>query len=153
MRGLILAAVQSARRVYWFVARPKTTGVRAVVFCEDGRLVLVRHAYDTGRRLAGGGVKRGESPQDAIVRELREEIGLVAWETMEPFSVYESVREFKRDTIHLFVLRGARLQPRRTWEIAAIDTFAPDSIPRDITPATRRRIAEVLGQAEVDKPW
>lgn len=46
----------------------------------DGRLVLVRQSRGCGKAyylLPGGGVEYGETLQDALVREVREETGLV----------------------------------------------------------------------------
>ena len=52
--------------------------VRAVVMNEDGEVLLVRpHGYREGEwTLAGGGVEDGESPVEAMRRELAEELGV-----------------------------------------------------------------------------
>jgi ADP-ribose pyrophosphatase YjhB (NUDIX family) len=53
--------------------------VVGVFFTPDGRILLLRHVY---RRLypwglPAGFLNAGESPEDAAVREVREEIGLI----------------------------------------------------------------------------
>ena len=53
--------------------------VGAVVRDADGRLLLVERANEPGRGLwsvPGGGVEPGETPQQAVVREVQEETGL-----------------------------------------------------------------------------
>lgn len=52
--------------------------VRAVVLNENGEVLLVRpHGYREGEwTLAGGGVEQGESPVEAMCRELAEELGV-----------------------------------------------------------------------------
>lgn len=52
--------------------------VRAVVFNEVGEVLLVRpHGYREDEwTLAGGGVENGESPVEAMRRELAEELGV-----------------------------------------------------------------------------
>src|SRR5580765_3762409 len=78
-RWLVRAGMTLAHRLMmlrWFVTRPRTLGVRAIVLSPDGRIVMVRHSYVRGWYLPGGGREAGEDPQAAILRELREEIGL-----------------------------------------------------------------------------
>jgi 8-oxo-dGTP diphosphatase len=53
-------------------------GVRAVVLDPADRVLLVRFQFPETSRWAtpGGGIEEGESPEEAIVRELGEEVGL-----------------------------------------------------------------------------
>ena len=58
-------------------ATPVAFGVSALVDDEAGRILLVRHSYQKGWHLPGGGVGPAEPPAEAILRELKEEVGLV----------------------------------------------------------------------------
>src|SRR5688572_24859482 len=52
-------------------------GAAAFIFDGDGRLLLLRHAYDRRRwGPPGGRIEPGEDPLDAVVREAREETGV-----------------------------------------------------------------------------
>mgnify|MGYP002780942314 FL=1 len=54
------------------------TGDGVSVVCRDldGQVLLVRHSYGPANwYFPGGGIRRGEAPEDAARRELREETG------------------------------------------------------------------------------
>jgi len=63
--------------------------VRAVVIDKSGRVLLVRpNGYSSEQwTLAGGGVEEGEHPQEAILRELAEELGLREAERLTQLAV------------------------------------------------------------------
>jgi 8-oxo-dGTP pyrophosphatase MutT (NUDIX family) len=156
MNALLHAAIRSAqicRRVYWFVVRPKTFGVRGAVFDKDGRVALVKHTYQKGYYFPGGGVRRAEPKDVALLRELREEIGLCAWASVVHFGTYFSDREYNRDTIDLFIVRDAETAPTANIEIQVVQFFEPGEIPPDISPATHRRLTEIANGKQQTTDW
>ncbi|MER5317736.1 NUDIX hydrolase [Streptosporangium roseum] len=48
----------------------------ALFFDEDGRVMIVQPSYKTDREIPGGGVEPGETPYEACVREVGEELGI-----------------------------------------------------------------------------
>jgi 8-oxo-dGTP diphosphatase len=56
-------------------AQPRVSS-GAVFFDSDDRLLLVKPTYKDGWNLAGGAVDTGETPREACVREVREELGI-----------------------------------------------------------------------------
>ena len=136
--------------------RPQLSlGVRLVAFDGAGGVFLVRHSYVPGLHLPGGAVDLGESCRDAALREAREEGGLEIAGAPELFGLYWNPTRGRRDHIAVFVARGARqATPRRaTLEIVAAGFHPLDALPDDLSPATRRRLAEVTGAAVPAERW
>jgi ADP-ribose pyrophosphatase YjhB (NUDIX family) len=145
-------------RLYWSLFRPKSLGIRAIVADDRGRILLVRHTYDPRWYLPGGGVDRNESAKDAIVRELREEIGLECPAVDRILGVYHSRTEGKDDHVVVVVLTIASAQMDRLRitdprEIAEIAIVPLDALPEGTSPATRRRIAEHVSGAQAVGSW
>ena len=92
------------RLILWVSNTHFLVGTAALVRDGDGRILLARHTYR--RRapwgLPGGWVRRGESPADALVRELREETALDI-EVTHPLTIRAE------SAAHLTVFYGARL--------------------------------------------
>lgn len=61
--------------LYRRLRKPTTQGALVALWWQ-GRLLLVETSYRRELSLPGGGMKRGEAPTAAAVRELREELGL-----------------------------------------------------------------------------
>jgi 8-oxo-dGTP pyrophosphatase MutT (NUDIX family) len=73
----VRAALWCAYRILlagWFVARPQHHGAVVAIWL-DGRILMIRHSYRNRLSWPGGGVKKGEDPVEAALRELREELG------------------------------------------------------------------------------
>lgn len=94
-------AAYAGLRGYWFVTRPHTRGVKCVLRAGD-RVLLVRHSYGSrGWDLPGGSVRRGEQPESAARREMREELGVDvdSWHRIGRLDVEI---DYRHDQIHCF---------------------------------------------------
>jgi len=60
-----------------------TVGAVAALRREDGRLLFVDQRHSQGWALPGGLLRRGECPDDAVIREVAEEVGV----TLTPASL------------------------------------------------------------------
>lgn len=131
----------------------KTIGVRMLLLDED-KVLLVKHTYQTGWYTIGGGVESGETPQQAMTRELKEEVGATLTTPLRLFSVYHSRNEQRDDYIVFYTGHGSLVQtPTVSDEIAEQQWFPLDALPDDVSPATRRRILEYLGKAALSETW
>lgn len=83
--------VRARRRVVRTLAPSFTVGAICLIERSDGALLLVRQSYRNRWGVPGGLVKRGERPEDAARREVREEVGLDIELIGEPAVVVEPV--------------------------------------------------------------
>src|SRR3989344_1629547 len=91
------------RKLYWFIFRPETKGVKAVIE-HGGKILLVRLGYAHKKwTLPGGKVDRGESFERAVVREVQEEVGINSDEVFF-IGEYFNQREFKKDIVKCFYI-------------------------------------------------
>jgi ADP-ribose pyrophosphatase YjhB (NUDIX family) len=128
-----------------------TLGVRGLIIDKDDRVLLVKHTYVSGFYLPGGGVETGETILQALERELFEECAVSLKSPPLLYNIYLNKRSSSRDHVALFVIRnfcdeGPRLPDK---EIAEVKYFPVDQLPDDATPATQRRIDEVLNNIEM----
>jgi 8-oxo-dGTP pyrophosphatase MutT (NUDIX family) len=142
------------RRFLLRVLRVRTTGVKAMVFDAEGRLLMIRHRYGNSAlwMLPGGGVERGEALAAAAAREVMEEVSCRTDE-LAPLGTYRNRAEGRRDTVHLFRATTVDMPVADGVEVAEVRFFALDGLPETTSPATMRRIAELIGQRTVTEAW
>ena len=154
MKNPLLLVADRSRRAWWFVARPFSIGVLALVVDDEGRILLVEQTYRSGWYLPGGGVRRKEGLDDALRRELREEVGVEPTSVPRLQGVYWHFGERKSDYIAVFVVESWQRRPAKSLEIARDAFFAPDELPEDTSRAARQRIAEyAAGAAGTAARW
>jgi len=134
---------------------PLTIGVRIIVREGVERVLLVRHTYAPGWHFPGGAIDRRETAADAAVRELREEALIEATSAPRLIGVYLSTVNRKSDHIVLFEAgTWRRIDGKsRVLEIAETGFFPIRNLPKGTTGGTRRRVAELLGEAEPGTGW
>jgi ADP-ribose pyrophosphatase YjhB (NUDIX family) len=139
-------------RIAWGIARPITVGVRCILVRED-RLLLVRHTYQRPWYLPGGGVKRGETLEQATRREAAEEVGAQLG-ALELLGVYSNFFEGKSDHVAVFVCTDVAGAGKTGGEIEQFAWFPPEGLPEDVSPGTGRRVREyVEGRAPYVGRW
>lgn len=128
-------------------------GVSAIAEDGDGKVLLVRHRFGHGWALPGGGVLAGEPPERAILRELREEVGLIESRPPELFALYTRRIFWATNVIALYRVAGARIEFKPNLEIREVLWADPSAPPPDTHAGVLRRLAELTGQAPRNGYW
>lgn len=127
---------------------------------KDGKLLFVHDFTDghpTGEwELPGGGMDFGDTPQEALIREVKEEMGLeVTWVAEKPTYIWSSKRPNARgmEWYYVFVLcykfevKNFDFTP--TDECREIGFFAKDDIPKEELSANMRPLVELFNPEDV----
>lgn len=132
----------AALRIWWFVRRPKVSGVKCVL-TDGNSVLLVRHTY--GPRswdLPGGSIKQGESAENTARREMKEELGvsIERWKLIGRFSLHIDHRE---DQLHCFhaELNGQAIA-LDLGELQTAEWFDLTNLPAD----TSKYVRPILGR-------
>ncbi|MBP9686483.1 MAG: NUDIX domain-containing protein [Candidatus Doudnabacteria bacterium] len=96
--------------VYWFLVRPQVRGVKVVIIARS-EVLLIRNSYGpAGWTFPGGGIKSGETSEQAAIREVWEEVGI---EISEPeyVGMFLHTKEFKADHVEVFAVHMDKQNP------------------------------------------
>jgi 8-oxo-dGTP pyrophosphatase MutT (NUDIX family) len=129
------------------IGRRSHLGVAAAIFDPQGRVLLVRQSYGhRGWDLPGGGREPKESLEQALIRELREEIG-VELTTAELRGIYYEPGVDQHHFAFRCELKPGMMPVARPPEILEAGYFDVDALPRPINDFTIQRIEDARGAA------
>jgi 8-oxo-dGTP pyrophosphatase MutT (NUDIX family) len=142
--------------VWWRISRKRTLGVR-IMLHKNRRVLVIRHRYGGKLMLPGGGVYRRETVWAAARRELAEETGISNCPPLKLAGVYLYLAEGRPDYVTLFVGELPDVlppyQPALFSEVQSVQVETADANDGRFSPATRRRIAEIIGDAPMSEWW
>jgi NADH pyrophosphatase NudC (nudix superfamily) len=139
MRRLVINILYPVAKIYWFLFRPKTQGTKCVIKFGD-EILMVRHTYGNSDTwtFPGGGVKKGETPEEAVLREINEEVEIKVADIKKVGS-FLTTKEYKRDTVYCF---SAEAQNRSfnigPDEIAEARWFLKNNLPENMLSGAKK---------------
>jgi 8-oxo-dGTP diphosphatase len=128
-------------------------GVFAVIELpgDDGaetRYLLARRSDIGWWNLVGGGLERGETPEEGLAREAREEIGAEI-QVVRLVGVYAKPHKQEVVLVYLCRLAPGSPEPGTSEEVSEIGVFTVAGLPEDVLPKHRQRVLDAAsGQAE-----
>jgi ADP-ribose pyrophosphatase YjhB (NUDIX family) len=72
--GIFPRLIYKSNKLLWKLFRPTTVGAR-IILAKDDSVLLVKHTYHDSWYLPGGRVNKGETFEQALRREVKEELG------------------------------------------------------------------------------
>jgi ADP-ribose pyrophosphatase YjhB (NUDIX family) len=133
------------RRLVRTGQRRFTVTAGAIIVDDDGRVLLLEHVFrpDSGWGLPGGFLNKGEQPETALRREMREEIG-VDLEGVEMLFARTLPRPRQ---IEIYFKAKAIGNPQPcSFEIRKAEWFTIDNLPAELSKDQRRLIQRALGK-------
>ena len=131
VKKLFLKTAYPLLKVYWFLLRPSTIGVRCLI-TNGNNILLIQHSYGSSRwSVPGGGVKAQESFASAAKREVFEEVGIMV-SGIKNVGRFFYDEEYKKDTIWIFHTEVSSIDCKiDNVEIANAQWFPMDDLPKN----------------------
>ncbi|TCM17848.1 ADP-ribose pyrophosphatase YjhB (NUDIX family) [Novosphingobium sp. PhB165] len=128
--------------VVWSIRRPRLEGVRVLAFDPQGRILLLRHSYGSGKWMPpGGGMNRAEDPLAAGMREFVEETSCELLGGKVLLTIDEDLQGAS-NRVHM-VAGHVEGTPRADGrEIVEVAFFALDALPEAMPAGLARKIGE-----------
>src|SRR5437762_4188679 len=137
--------------IVWWLSPKYVVGVSGLIRDDQGRILLLKHTYrrDKPWGLPGGGLKPGESLEECLLREVREETGM----NVEIVHMLSGAAHRDRRLVEMIFscrpLPGESLASfKPNAEIAEARWFDRDDLPAATSRGQRMLIAVALAQAE-----
>lgn len=115
--------------------------VSALIFDDEGRVLLAHRRDIDWWNLPNGGMEAGETVDEALQREVMEELG-VSIEVGQLVGVYS--KTLKQEVVLAFRCRIINGVPTPTAETRACRYFFPHELPPNTLPKHRQRIEDAL---------
>jgi 8-oxo-dGTP pyrophosphatase MutT (NUDIX family) len=142
LHRVLLRLAHWLRKGWWRVRKPRLRGCRVLAIDGEGRVLLIRQSYGSGKWVPpGGGLGRTESPVVGALRELREETAC-RLDKAASVAVLEETLHGAGNGVHVVVGVTSDTPVPDGREVIAAGFFALDALPEDMPPWLRRGLPE-----------
>lgn len=128
-------------------------GARAIVLNSENQILLVKHTYEPYWYIPGGGVKKGEPVKTALLRELKEEVGVSVVGEPELFGIYYHTYFGVHDYPVIYIVKKYTREECSSPEIAETGWFSYENLPEMTSPGTRKRLNEYFKKIPPTERW
>ena len=120
-----------------------TVTAGALVFDDEGRILLLEHVFRPDSRwgIPGGFLSKGEQPEVALRRELREEVALEVSDVQFLFA--RTLPRLRQVEIY-FLCKPDGVPSPSSFEIMKAEWYTTDNLPPDLSQDQRRIIKRAL---------
>lgn len=144
----VLKSIRAPFQWYRNVRNIQTQGVQIMII-HNHQIILVRHWYNPLWVMPGGGIKKYETPEQAAIREIKEELGLKDLQLEYRLGKYLNKTGGKNDIVHCFVVlldEKFIIKKRFNFEISDVMWSDYKNVPQGTSKATKQRIQEFIHQ-------
>jgi 8-oxo-dGTP diphosphatase len=124
-----------------------TVTAGAIIFDDENRVLLLEHVFrpDGGWGIPGGFLSKGEQPETALRREMREEIGI---ELDQVEILFARTLPRPRQIEIYFRARAVGTPQPCSFEIRTAGWFQIENLPAELSKDQRRLIQRALARSE-----
>lgn len=127
--------------LYWKFFASRTDSAKCIIICGQ-EVLLVKNVYGKGWwNLPGGGIEKGETPAEAAVREVREEVGITDLSDPRLVKEMDGRGEGRRGRIYCFVAWVKKMDfNKNSLEIVAAGWFPLRVLPVNLSPVAKEAL-------------
>jgi 8-oxo-dGTP diphosphatase len=130
--------------LYWNITKSKSSRTRAIIVSEDKtEILLVKNITAKEFHLPGGGIDSGESSENAVLREVKEELGInvnILYKLGK--YIYQGTNKY----VEIFVVQAQTKTFTMQWELDEARWFSFKEIPSNVRRTSRQALRDFLAQ-------